>query len=117
MRVDARGLSAKLASEGTAHARLQGFYAIWRADAFPGLATSPLASLADAPQKEKWPAGDVSAAALAALPVLPGSQRPLQAAFGKLPPGNYVLEFRGGMSGVPAPQALPFQVPAPAAGR
>jgi hypothetical protein len=117
LRVDAKGLSARLSSEGTAHARLQGFYAIWRAGDFPGLATSPLASLVDAPQKEKWPAGVASAAALAALPVLPGGQRPLQIAFGKLPPGSYVLEFRGGMSGVPAPQALPFQVPAPAAGR
>lgn len=117
LKVDASGLNAQLTSEGTAHARLEGFYAIWRADAFPGMAASPLASLASAPAKDKWPVGVEGVAALAQLPVLPGGQRPLKVPFGKLPPGRYVLEFRGGMSGVPAPAALPFPVPATVAGR
>jgi hypothetical protein len=117
LKVDASGISAQLTSEGTAHARLQGFYAIWRADAFPGMAASPLASLTTAPAKDEWPVGVEGVAALAQLPVLPGGRRPLKVPFGKLPPGHYVLEFRGGMSGVPAPAALPFPVPAPVAGR
>jgi hypothetical protein len=117
LKVDASGLSAQLTSEGNAHARLQGYYAIWRADAFPGLAASPFASLTTAPPKENWPAGVAEVSAFTKLPVLPGGRRPLRVPFGKLTPGNYVLEFRGGMSGVPAPAGLPFPVPAPVAGR
>jgi hypothetical protein len=116
LEVDARGLRAQLSSEGNAHARLEGFYAIWHADAFPGLAASPFAALATAPAKQAWPAGVAGVAALAALPVLPRGRRPLQVPFSALPPGKYVLEFRGGMSGVPAPAALPFTVPARATG-
>jgi hypothetical protein len=117
LKVDANGLSAQLTSEGSAHARLQGFYAIWRADAFPGLADSPLASMTTTPPKDRRPVGVVEVGTLTGLPVLPGSRRPLRVAFDKLTPGKYVLEFRGGMSGVPAPAALPFPVPAPVAGR
>jgi hypothetical protein len=57
LQVDAKGLTAQLASGGTAHARLQGFYAIWRADAFPGLTASPFAPLPEAPPKENGPPG------------------------------------------------------------
>jgi hypothetical protein len=117
LKADASGLSGQMTSEGTSHARLEGYYAIWRADAFPGLAASPFAPLTTAPPKNAWPAGVADASELTHVPVLPGTRRPLRAAFTKLPPGSYVLEFRGGMSGVPAPAALPFTVPAPVAGR
>jgi hypothetical protein len=54
----------------------------------------------------------VEADDLPRLPVLPGIPRPLRVAFGRLEPGRYVLEFRGGMSGEPLPAAIPFSVPA-----
>jgi hypothetical protein len=117
LKADASGLRGQMTSEGSSHARLEGYYAIWRADAFPGLAASPFASLTTAPPKKAWPAGVADASELNHVPVLPGGRRPLQAPFAKLPPGSYVVEFRGGMSGVPAPAALPFTVPAPVAGR
>lgn len=108
----AQGLSAQLGSDGNAHARLQGFYAIWRAQDFPGLDASPLGGFELAPPKNRWPPAVVAIEDLPQLPVLPGIPRPLHANFGKLEAGRYVLEFRGGMSGKAMPVALPFTVPA-----
>lgn len=112
LQASAEGLSATMTSTGNSHARLKGFYAIWPADAFPGLETSPLAKVPRAPARENWPEAVVEIGDLPSLPVLPGVPRPLHAVFGKLEPGRYLLEFRGGMSGVPMPAAIPFTVPA-----
>lgn len=106
-------LHAKLdiSSLGTAHVRLKGQYAIWKAEDYPGASqTSALSLAADQP----LPTGVLFSGDLPSLPVLPGSRRTLvlhRAAV--LPPGSYVLDLNGDLSGTSVDQGIPFTVPEP----
>jgi hypothetical protein len=99
-----------ISSEGTAHVRMTGQYAVWPADAFPGpAATTVYDSRAPAPSVV------LQVGELPPLPVLPGCRRQLVLQeLLTLAPGAYVLDINGDLSGMPLDRAVPFTVPGPA---
>ena len=105
-------LSARfdISSEGTAHCRMSGQYAIWPAGAFPGEAATGVYD-----SRQPAPAAVVRIGDLPSLPVLPGTRRQLvlQEQL-TLAPGDYVLDINGDLSGTPVDLAVPFTVAEPA---
>ena len=105
-------LSARfdISSEGTAHCRMSGQYAIWPAGAFPGEAATGVHD-----SRQPAPAAVVRIGDLPSIPVLPGSRRQLvlQEQL-TLAPGDYVLDINGDLSGTPVDLAAPFTVAEPA---
>lgn len=114
--VDGR-LQGSFDSTGNSHVRLGGHYGIWRAAGFPGLETSPLAKRSDAAPAKDRPESLVAAENLPSSPALPGGRRDFVIDLPKLEPGDYVLEFRGSLSGKAHAEAIRFTVPRPAPGR
>lgn len=102
-----------VSSSGNAHVRLTGQYAIWRATGYPGAkATQPLSDLGNA--KSKLPQNVLSAGEMNLPPVLPSNRRRLLLPITqKLPPGNYVLDINGQLSGIPVDIGIPFTISAP----
>lgn len=100
-----------ISSQGNAYVRLNGQYAIWPAAKYPGSeATKPLANLGS--PKTKIPDVLLDAGALPSSPVLPNNRRQLLLPITKtLPPGNYVLDIDGNLSGLPIKKGIPFTVP------
>ena len=99
-----------ITSLGTAHVRLGGQYAIWPAAAYPGVETTRF--LPELGEREiVLPEAIVDVGFLPALPVLPGDRRtlPLYLPPG-MPPGEYVLDINGNLSGEPLDLAVPFTV-------
>lgn len=101
-----------VSSQGNAHVRVKGQYAIWSATQYPGASTTkslPHTSLTQA----KFPSGVVDAGVLDVTPVLGGTRRQVTMPIPKkLPPGNYVLDINGELSGVAIDKGIPFTVPA-----
>ncbi len=105
-------LSARfdISSEGTAHVRMTGQYAIWPAEAYPGAAATGVYDSRNPP-----PAAVVQVGNLPSLPVLPGYRRQLVLREQlTLTPGTYVFDINGDLSGMPLDQAVPFTVAKPA---
>ncbi len=103
-----------IASEGNAHIRLLGQYAVWPADRFPG--TAATGELPGLDQEGFAPAAPMLAAGfLPTTPVLPGTRRvvPLAVALA-LPTGSYVLDLNGTLGDQAVDRAIPFVVPEPA---
>ncbi|WGV26384.1 fimbrial biogenesis chaperone [Halotia branconii] len=100
-----------VSNQGNAYVRLNGQYAIWPAAKYPGSeATKPIANV-DKPNA-KLPENVVDAGYLPFSPVLPNNRRQLQLPITKnLPPGNYVLDINGDLSGVAINKGIPFTVP------
>lgn len=101
-----------ISSSGTAHVRLGGQWAIWPAASYPGAATTQ--SFPELGEREiVLPERIIDVGFLPGLPVLPGSRRtlPLHLPRG-LPPGEYVLDINGNLSGRPLDLAVPFTVAA-----
>ncbi len=101
-------------SQGNAHVRINGQYAIWRAANYPGAkATQPIQGVNN--PNTKLPANIVQAGELNSPPVLPNDQRQLALPLtSKLPPGNYILDIHANLSGTPIDKGIPFTVPAEA---
>jgi Pili and flagellar-assembly chaperone, PapD N-terminal domain len=99
-----------VSSTGNAHVRMKGQYAIWRAAGYPGAsATKPLNNLS----KAKLPENILQIGSLELPPVLPDTRRQiLLSIVKKLPPGNYVLDLNGELSGTLIDKGIPFTVPA-----
>jgi hypothetical protein len=99
-----------ISSEGTAHCRMSGQYAVWPAGAFPGAAAT-----AGYDSRTPAPSAVLQVGDLPSLPVLPGSRRQLvlQEVL-TLAPGAYVLDINGDLSGTLIDRAIPFTVPEPA---
>ncbi|WP_442944462.1 fimbrial biogenesis chaperone [Nostoc sp.] len=99
-------------NKGNAYVRLSGQYAIWPAAQYPGSeATKPIANTGK--PGEKLPKSVLDVGSLPSLPVLPNNTRQLYLPITKtLPPGNYVLDINGELSGVPIDKAIPFTVTA-----
>ncbi len=97
-----------LSSTGNAHVRMEGQYAIWPAEAYPGAEHTELVTGKDA----RPPAAVIHAGDLPALPVLAGTRRtmPLQPKL-ELPPGSYVLDLNGTLHDEVLDLAVPFTVP------
>ncbi|AFZ04008.1 molecular chaperone [Calothrix sp. PCC 6303] len=110
--VDAKSTAVQakfdVSNTGNAHVRLKGQYAIWRAANYPGLK----ATQAIPKDKSKLPANVISVGDLDFAPILPAMRRQLTLPIKqKLPPGNYVLDINGDLSGVPIDQGIKFTVP------
>lgn len=107
---DAAGMVVDLTASGNAHVRLDGQYAVWRTEDFPGAdATTPIAGLG-APDSEV-PETIVTVGALPNKPVLPGTRREITLAFDPpLAPGDYVLDINGAAGTTVIDLAQPFSV-------
>jgi P pilus assembly chaperone PapD len=101
-----------VSSTGNAHVRMKGQYAVYRASSYPGVSvTKPVPNLNNS--QAKLPANVLDAGSLDLPPVLPDTRRQLLLSISKkLPPGNYVLDLNGELSGVPIDKGIPFTVPA-----
>jgi P pilus assembly chaperone PapD len=99
-----------ISSTGNAYVRLKGQYTIWRATNYPGAkATQYIPNLGGA--KIKLPNGVVHGANLELAPVLAGHRRQISLPITtKLPPGNYILDINGDLSGVAVDQGISFTV-------
>lgn len=98
-----------ITSEGTAHARMQGRYAVWPAAAYPGAEATELAKPGEPIAEEVLATGD-----LPSLPVLPGTRRQLVLDLTlALAPGSYVLDLNGALEGDKIDTGVPFTVAAP----
>jgi len=104
--------SFDISSQGNAYVRMNGQYAVWAANKYPGAsATKPIANLQE--QKSKKPDGVLDAGVLPSLPVLPGTRRQLILNISKkLPPGQYVLDINGDLNGSAIDKGIPFTVTA-----
>lgn len=99
-----------ISSEGNAHVRLDGQYAIWKASNYPGAENTT--RLEDVQDAEKLTVqGIADAGALPSLPVLPGTRRTMELYTSTvLPPGEYVLDMNGTLSGKAIDQGIPFHI-------
>ncbi|MUH00128.1 fimbria/pilus periplasmic chaperone [Scytonema sp. UIC 10036] len=104
-----------VSSTGNAHVRMKGQYAVWPAAKYPGAsATKPLPGIGNS--QLKLPQDVLHAGDLQSLPVLAGTRRRLVLPISKkLPPGNYILDINGELSGSPIDKGIPFTVPGTAA--
>ncbi len=99
-----------ISSEGSAHVRMDGQYAIWNASKYPG--TENTTRIEDVQDVEKLTAlGIAEAGALPSLPVLPGTRRTMELyTSAVLPPGEYVLDINGTLSGKTIGREIPFHI-------
>lgn len=100
-------------SEGTAHLRLQGQYAIYRANNYPGAAaTKPIENVQSPQAQANLPTGVLAAGTLPTLPTLPGSRRKIQLSLpANLGVGSYILDINGTLGDKTIDQAVPFSIP------
>ncbi|MEM8806138.1 MAG: fimbria/pilus periplasmic chaperone [Cyanobacteria bacterium P01_G01_bin.38] len=102
-----------IASQGSAHVRLTGQYAVWQADTYPGAeVTTTLNNLdtIDLDSTPELPTGIVKAGLLPSSPVLPDTRRQIPFVVNQLPPGQYILDLNGELEGVAIDQGIPFTV-------
>ncbi|MEM7588150.1 MAG: molecular chaperone [Acidobacteriota bacterium] len=108
VRVDGPTALFDLSSTGTAHVRLDGQYAVWLADRYPG--GGEIRPLAE-PGSAELPPGMLQAGALPAKPVLAGTRRQMPLQFAEaLAPGEYVLDVKGRLGETAIDRAVPFVV-------
>ncbi len=99
-----------ISNQGNAYVRLNGQYAIWPATKYPGNSTTK--SIPNLGRSEtKIPEGIVDVGFLPSQPVLPNNNRRAILPITKtLPPGNYVFDINGDLSGTPIKKSIPFTV-------
>lgn len=101
-------------NQGNAHARFSGQYQIWPADRHPGLDKTVIFPDLAQPGFE-LPAAIQAAGHLPGKPVLPGSRRSVAMQLpSDLPPGDWILDVAGDLSGSPVEHAVAFSVAPPA---
>lgn len=110
--VNASTLTLHTRATGSANARLDGQFMIWKAAEFPGLdKVFLLGNLAEA--KPELPAGMVAAGRLPGQPVLPGGTRNYEVALGTtLAKGHYVAVLLGRLGDEALSRQIAFDVPA-----
>ena len=93
---------------------MKGQYAIWSAASYPGAKKTQLLKKSGS-DPVKLPKNILHAGRLNSSPVLADTRRqlvlPIQK---KLPPGNYVLDINGDLSGVAVDKGIPFTIRATA---
>lgn len=109
-----RGANATfdISSNGNAHVRMKGQYAIYPANQYPGAEkTQKINDLGV--RGAKLPNNIIHAGSLQLTPVLGGTRRQLNLPINsKLPPGKYVLDINADLSGITIDKGIPFTVPA-----
>jgi hypothetical protein len=99
-----------IASDGNAHIRLRGQYAVWPAATYPGWERTDEIPKLELP-KTVVSEPIVDAGFLPTTPVLAGTRREIVLHIGKtLPPGNYVLDLNGRLGDTSVDRGLPFTV-------
>lgn len=104
-----------VSSKGTARVHLEGQYAIWPANTFPGAeSTEPFEGIGETGFEP--PDAVLEAGLLPAEPVMPGDRRrvPLELRQA-LPPGDWVLDLNGRLGRVSLNVAVPFTIEEPEA--
>lgn len=97
-----------VSSDGNAHVRMAGSFAIWPADLYPGSEHTGVIKA----REGELPEGALEAGDLPLLPVLPGTRRELSLEPGvELAPGDYVLDLNGSLEQRRIDLAIPFRVP------
>lgn len=100
-----------VSSQGNAHVRMNGQYAIWSAAKYPGAEATKILPGLNKP-KAKLPANIVRAGKIKIKPVLPATRRQqILPIAKKLPPGKYILDINGDLSGTLIDKGIPFTVP------
>lgn len=98
-----------VSSRGSAHVRMTGHYTVWPAGTYPGADATPPQELHG--EEPVLPEGAMEVGFLPNLPILPDSRRTLPLWIRHaLPPGNYVLDVEGELSGQPVSLGVPFAV-------
>jgi hypothetical protein len=102
-----------VSSEGGAHVRLSGNYAVYPAALYPGVEST--GGLDRELREGRLPEHVLVAGYLPARPVLPETRRDVFLRLAReLPPGEYVLDLNGELAGERIDRAVPFSVPDPA---
>lgn len=109
--------SFDISSLGSAHVRMSGQYAVWPSALYPGHdRTESIEGLGE--EGVVIPREIREVGFLPSLPVLPATRHDLSLRLANdLPPGSYVLDINGDLSGKPLDMAVPFTVDAPDAER
>lgn len=103
--------SFDISSQGNSFVNLNGQYAVWPAATYPGAeVTKPIKDIEK--PNPIIPEGILEAGLLPSTPVLPESRRRVVLPIKKsLPPGKYVLDLKGDLSGTSLNRGIPFTVP------
>jgi len=110
MTQDRLTFSFDISSEGTAHVRMKGQYAIWKAAAYPGTAATTVDVELNKPDAA-LPEGMLAAGPLPSLPVLPGTRRAIRLPLPQtLDAGQYILDINGELSDAILDTNLPFEI-------
>ncbi|MBD2523584.1 molecular chaperone [Nostoc sp. FACHB-133] len=100
-----------ISNQGNAYVRLKGQYAIWPATKYPGAEATGLLTNFGKPGA-KVPENVLDAGLLPSAPILPSNRRQIRLPITtKLPPGKYVFDINGELSGVSINKGIPFTVP------
>lgn len=105
---EVKGAKVKLLvmAKGTARVRLEGQYAVWRAQAFPG---ADKTALIDLSQGDAVPEDIIEIGPLPDVAVMPRDRRVVEFDLRHtLPPGDYVLDVNGRLGETVVNRALPF---------
>ena len=110
---EGNGVLIDIANKGTAHVRINGQYAIWPANAYPGKESTQTIPNLDKPD-QVLPEHVLEAGKIPETPILPGYRRKMGAAFRKdLPPGDYMLDLNGKVGAAVLDEAIPFTITEP----
>jgi P pilus assembly chaperone PapD len=114
VKVDSSGNRIKalfdVSSEGSAHVRIRGQYAIWRAQEFPGAENTGEIQNIGKPDAV-LPKGMIDAGTIPSLPILPGTRRTINVSAGKkLSPGEYIFDVKAKLEGTVIDTAFPFTI-------
>jgi len=107
---DAAHARFDITSSGSAHVRLQGQYAVYAAEDYPGVEVTQMLD-DDQLEGDNRPPQVLASGYMPTRPVLAGTRRyvslphPLP-----LPPGDYVLDLNGELAGGAIDLAVPFQI-------
>jgi hypothetical protein len=102
-----------VSSDGSAHVRLAGQYAIYPADVYPGAENTTLNAV-HRPGDIVVPEMAVAAGLLPSRPVLAATRRHvLLQTRRELPPGNYILDLNGNLEDEAIDLAIPFTIAEP----
>jgi len=92
-------LSADISNTGNAHIRFGGTFAIWQADAFPGLDNAGK-TFPQIKKNGKPPEGYVAGGQLNRFPVLPGTRRTITTALPRIEKsGSYIIAVQSTLAG------------------
>jgi hypothetical protein len=111
---DATEVEIEIESRGNTHVRLDGQWALWNPESFPGQENTSVIEGLGEDEDFALPEGMIAAWPLNTIPVLPGTRRVVRNAIAtELDPGTYLLDLNGTVAGVDLGQTLSIVVAPP----